>query len=128
MPMNHEDEIADAYFRYFEAKANADFWACERVREMVGRDPDDGWRITCILINKAPSNEALAYVAAGPLEDLLKKHGLAVIDPIEEEARQNDRLRLALSGVWLRHDDPTWERWYALMWKYGFAEGKRIPL
>jgi hypothetical protein len=98
------------------------------VSELVSRDADDGWRITCILVNSAPSDEALAYVAAGPLKDLLKKHGSAVIDWIEEESRLNDRLRLALSGVWLQQDDPIWQRWYELMWKYGFADGKRMPL
>jgi hypothetical protein len=31
--------------------------------------------LTCLLVDKACSNEALAYVAAGPLEDLLTFHG-----------------------------------------------------
>jgi hypothetical protein len=126
--MNHGDEIAEAYLRYFAAKRNEDAWAFKQVDEMVGRDPDGGWSITLLLVNQASSNEELAYVAAGPLENLLKKHGLAVMDRIEEEACRNDRLRLALSGIWLRHDDPMRQRWYALMWKYGFAEGRRIPL
>jgi hypothetical protein len=83
-----------------------------------------GWEITRILVNKAVSDESLAYVAAGPLEDLLKKHGPTVITRIEEESRQNDRLRIALSGLYIDPSNPIFDRWYALMWKYGYAEGK----
>jgi hypothetical protein len=54
----------------------------------------------CILINPASSDKALAFIAAGPLEDLLKKHGPVVIDCIENESEENARLQLALSGVW----------------------------
>jgi hypothetical protein len=121
-------DLADAYLRHFATKRGEDLWAFEKVNELVSRDANDGWQITRILVNDASSDEALAYVAAGPLEDLLKKHGPAVIGWVEEESRLNDRLRLALSGVWLRRDDPTWHRWYSLMWEYGFAEGKRMPL
>src|SRR5690348_3115098 len=113
------EKIADAYLRYHARKDRADRWAWEVVEKLVDQDPDEGWRITCILVNKAASDEVLAYVAAGPLEDLLKKHGLAVIDRVEEESRNNKRLRLALSGVWgIEQGDPIFERWYALMWKY----------
>ena len=50
------------------------------------------------------------------------------MERIEEECLTNDRLRLALSGVWIERENPVWERWYALMLKYGFAEGKRQAL
>jgi hypothetical protein len=37
--------------------------------------------------------------------------------------------QLALSGVWgLDRSNPVFDRWYGLMSKYGFAEGKRRPL
>jgi hypothetical protein len=51
------------------------------------------------------------------------------MDRVEEEAHKNSRLQLALSGVWgIEPGNPIFERWYALMRKYGFAEGKREPL
>jgi hypothetical protein len=84
--------------------------------------------VTCLLINKAPSDEALAYVAAGPLEDLLAFHGPAVIDYVTVAARADARLQLALSGVWLNRANPVWERWSALMNEFGFADGKRVGL
>jgi hypothetical protein len=110
-------------------KQQEDSWAVREVNTLVRDDPAEAWEVTRILVETAPSDEALAYVAAGPLEELLNKHGPVLIDRIEEESRENARLQLALSGVWgLDRSNPVFDRWYALMWKYGFAEGKRGPL
>src|SRR5271169_1955713 len=103
----NQEELVEGYLRYLEAA---------QLRKSRTLEED----------NRAPSDSALALVAAGPLEDLLKKHGPVVVDRVEEESRKNDRLRLALSGVWgIYPGNPIYERWHALMWKYGFAEGKR---
>jgi hypothetical protein len=69
---------------------------------LVRHDPDRCWELTCLLVNKANSDEAIGFVAAGPLEDSLRKHGLAVIDRIEQASQQNVRLQTALSRVWIR--------------------------
>ena len=123
------DELAATYLRHYSFKRHEDWWTWEEVHSLVRLNPSEAWEITRILVNTAPSDEALAYVAAGPLEDLLKKHGPAVIDSIENESQQNGRLQLALSGVWgLDRSNPVFDRWYALMSKYGFAEGKRRAL
>jgi hypothetical protein len=124
-----EEEIANTYLRHFESKQDQDFWAFKEVVEIFrGSDPEAAWRITQLLVKKASSDEALAYVAAGPLEDLLYGYGLTILDKVEAAARNDKRLQLALSGVWLTHKDPAWERWYALMKEFGFAEGRRTPL
>jgi hypothetical protein len=123
------EELAAAYLRHYIFKQQEDGWAVREVDTLVQDSPTEAWEVTRILVNTAPSDEALAYVAAGPLEELLHKHGPVVIDRIEEESRENLRLQLALSGVWgLDPSDPVFDRWYALMWKYGFGEGKREPL
>jgi hypothetical protein len=123
------EEIAATYLRYYVLKQQEDRSAVREVDALVQDDPTEAWEVTRILVNTAPSDEALAYVAAGPLEELLHRHGSVLIDRIEEESRGNERLQLALSGVWgLDRDSPVFDRWYALMWKFGFAEGKRRPL
>jgi hypothetical protein len=123
------EEIAVTYLRYYVLKQQEDRSALQEVDTLVRDDPTEAWEVTRILVNTAPSDEALAYVAAGPLEELLHRHGSVLIDRIEEESRGNARLQLALSGVWgLDPGSPVFDRWYALMWKYGFAEGKRRPL
>jgi hypothetical protein len=121
--------ITDAYLRYQAKRDRSDQWAWDAVESLINRDPDEAWKISCMLVNKASSDEALAFVAAGPLEDLLKKHGSKVIERVEAESTSNPRLQLALSGVWgIEPADPIFERWYALMCLYGFAEGKRSSL
>jgi hypothetical protein len=125
--MDTEDLVA-TYLTYFAAKREDDRWAVTEVDDLVRRDPLRGWEITRELVRKAESDEALPYVAAGPLEDLLIHHGATVLDLIERECLDNERLPLALSGVWLDREDPIWERWHNLMWKYGYAEGRRRPL
>jgi hypothetical protein len=120
------EELAATYLRHYSLRRQQDWWAWEEVDSLVRLSPSEAWEVTRILVNTAPSDEAIAYVAAGPLEDLLKKHGPLIIDCIENECQRNERLQLALSGVWgLDRSNPVFDRWYALMWKYGFAEGKR---
>jgi len=123
-----EQSIAGAYLRYHERKREEDRWAVDEIDALVAGDPDTAWEVTRALLGQARSDEELAYIAAGPLEDLLKTHGPRVIDRIERECRNDERLQLALSGVWVRPDDPVFGRWYALMRQYGFAEGGRTAL
>jgi hypothetical protein len=124
-----EEEIADTYLRHFELRQAQDFWAFEEVHGLFERgELEAAWRMTRLLIKKASSDEALAYVAAGPLEDLLYGPGLAIVEWVETAARSDERLQLALSGVWLDREDPVYERWYALMDEFGFTYGRRTPL
>ena len=54
----------------------------------MSSDPIHAWRLTLLLIEAAPTLEALSYVAAGPLEDLLYGRGEQFIDEVERLARQ----------------------------------------
>jgi hypothetical protein len=120
-----EEQVVDSYLRHSTLKEEKDFWAFDEVNQIVRCDLAAGWRLTCLLVNKASSDEALAYVAAGPLEDLLTFNGPTLIDHVAVAARADKRLQLALSGVWLNRANPVWERWFALMNEFGFADGKR---
>jgi hypothetical protein len=123
-----EEQVVDSYLRHYAFKEEQDFWAFDEVNQIVRRDPAAGLRLTCLLVNQTTSDEALAYVAAGPLEDLLTFHGPLFIDHVAVAARADERLQLALSGVWLNRANPVWERWFALMNEFGFADGKRVAL
>lgn len=121
--------LADAYLRHYAEKRDEDLWSYDQVHSIIQNDPDEGWEITSLLLQKAGADAALAYIAAGPLEELLLRHGSEVIDRIELESTNDSRLQLALSGVFgIGPEHPVFERWYGLMWKYGFAEGNRQPL
>ena len=112
------DEFATEYFRDWEALRGGT--RAERIAyEHAGRRPSDtlveflldeptkpevAWPVILHLIERAPNDAAIAFVAAGPLEDLLHIDGVTFGDQIVHEARRNPRLRQALGDVW------GWER------------------
>jgi hypothetical protein len=69
-------------------------------------DLEAAWPMLLALIQRAPDDEALAYVAAGPLEDFVLKRHDRFGARMMEEARRNERFRLALRGVWGWQDLP----------------------
>lgn len=94
-----QNEISGAFFQDFKSPSEENFWAWEFVDKLVHDDPKAGLDIVLHLVNAAPSQEALSYVAAGPLEDLLKIHGLETFEAISHEAAANKKIRCALSHV-----------------------------
>ena len=94
-------DLAIAYHRYGETRSDADFWAWERVTEIVrGPTAERAWEMVVALVRSA-SDEGLEYVGAGPVEDLVCIHGAALIDWIDGEARRDPRFRETLASVWL---------------------------
>jgi hypothetical protein len=53
----------------------------------------------------------IAALAAGPMEDLLRHHGAAFIERIEDKAAQNPLFRHLLAGVWRNEiAQDVWDR------------------
>jgi hypothetical protein len=114
--------LADTYLRQYAAKREEDFWAWQEVDRIVGNgDLGLAWEITLLLLKKAPTDEALGYVAAGPLEDVVDGYGDRALDLVEEACDKDSRLQFALSGIWLLPDSPVLQRWQGLMTKYATA-------
>jgi hypothetical protein len=108
-PVSHspsDDVVVDAYLRHHTAKDDSLFWAWEKLEGYVRTDPTRAWNMTLQLIAAAATAEAVAYVAAGPLEDLLYLHGEQFIDEAERLARQDAKFRQALGGVWNKSQAP----------------------
>jgi hypothetical protein len=124
------NEVADTYLRYHAQHNDADFWAWQEVDRIVreNRELDRAWEITFLLLRKADTDEALGYIAAGPLEDLIDIYADEALDLIEQACDKDSRLQLALSGVWLEPKSLVLGRWRALMTKYRFDDGSRQPL
>jgi Family of unknown function (DUF6869) len=114
------EEVADAYLRYIAHHNDDDFWAFQKVDELL-RQLGDGFRIVTLLIEKAYSDDELAVVAAGPLEDFLDLHSFNALNLVEQAA-ENPRVRKALSKVGVSFWHELFERWYSLQVKYGFSE------
>lgn len=94
-------DLAAAYHRYGATRADADFWAWERVTEIVrGPAAELAWELVTSLV-RSTVDERLEYVGAGPVEDLVCIHGVTLIDWIEGESRRDPRFREALASIWL---------------------------
>ena len=74
-------------------------WATELLVHLIEDEPDVAWSLLLGLIERAPDDHALGWVAAGPLEDLLCKRGPEFIDQVEVLARDDERFRKCLTDV-----------------------------
>jgi hypothetical protein len=119
--------LADVYLRHHSERREEDFWAFEEVQRIVQTDFSLAWVITRLLLEKANSDVALNYVAAGPLEDFVDGYGDAAVDVIEAACEQDQWMQFALSGIWLERESRVLTRWRGLMTRYGFM-GERQPL
>jgi len=87
------------------------FWAHEDLDELCSTSPDDAWEVILGVLARTPSDRALGNLAAGPLEDLLARHGPSIIERVEREARRNPAFANLLGGVWQNTmADDIWAR------------------
>lgn len=110
-----EEEFAKKYLHYCVHRAIEDFEASEEMDRLVRDDPQVAWAVTKLAIEKAPTDAVLAYIAAGPLEDLLKRNGPEIIDETEHLARVDDHMRFAVCGVWIDQRFPVCSRVHELI-------------
>jgi hypothetical protein len=100
-------ELARGYLKHHRTRAAEDSWAFDEVRERVGlgaADPEDAWNVVLALVTMA-DDESLGYIGAGPLEQLVRRFGSALVERIEDRARQDPRFRFCLGSVWLSEGD-----------------------
>lgn len=81
-----------------EALADAGW---DGVHERVQRGGVEAVELVAALLRRAPDEDGVALVAAGPLEDLLHWHGDELVDQVARLAGQDPRFARALAGVWL---------------------------
>jgi hypothetical protein len=78
-----------------------------QVQDLLRTAPGEAWRRILVLIDQAPDDDALGFVAADALEDFVDEHGTSFHAEIALEARTNAKLRKALNGVWRWHTFPV---------------------
>ncbi|HVJ62802.1 MAG TPA: hypothetical protein VM555_08825 [Tahibacter sp.] len=102
--MGELTDLAEAYIaRYASIESAADnstFWAFEEVAELVREHPATALAFLLECCEYEISDFCRANLAAGPLEDLLFKHGPTMIDAIEAQAAINATFKELLGGVW----------------------------
>jgi len=113
------ETIAAGYVRYARGLRSDDqdpdaIWDPERdpdcrhygiVHEAVREGPPEvAWPLVRAVLDASPDEE-LAANAVGPLEDLVRHHGAALVDAIERAATDDERFKWALGTIWLTEAD-----------------------
>lgn len=119
MPIEHASpthngrvsDVVSAYWKHYELSTSADrddrlradefYWAWEQIDARIcDLAPADAIALLILLADAAPSDPALVYLGAGPIEDLLVTRAAEVVDAIDDAARANAKFRDALTAAW----------------------------
>ena len=95
--------------------------AFDEFYRIVIEDPERAWEAILAVIAEPRANACVGVLAAGPVEDLLSKHGARFIERVETAAGANPDFASMLGGVW-RSDMPEeiWERIQAVWDRSGW--------
>jgi hypothetical protein len=115
--------LTEAYLRNLRG-SDKDFRAWEEARRLIEDDPEAAWRVTLLLLEKVESDTEAEYIAAGPLEDFIDFHGDTALGRIDEVIDRNQRLQLALSTVGVLYYYDEFDRWYDLLYRYGYRKDR----
>ena len=104
-------DLSDGYWNEFARSrgdraerlaAERSMASTEAVDDRVEAGADGIVDLLTLLANRAPDPQAesLAWLGAGPVEELLNHHAARFIDEIDAAARTNERFRYSLSCAW----------------------------
>jgi len=123
------DRLAERYLAYIRAwdgehppaDDHPDAWGADVFFELTWKHPVLGLIATVAALAACETPEELAFVSAGPLEDLIADHGATLIDEIEARAARAPRFAYALTGVWPQGQAGT------LLWARIEAARRGVP-
>lgn len=105
MPQSVSDIVEDWLQQSQRTKGDATMY------DVVHDEPEVAWSAILQILERELTEDQIATLAAGPLEDLLAVHGAQFIERIEREAQRNPRLNHLLGGVWQNQmPQEIWER------------------
>jgi hypothetical protein len=126
----HNDErdkdLAHAWVEHYHAEYNSDrsnalLWTSDRMDYLVTYLPQRAWRVILLIWSIDQSIKTMQILSAGPIEDLLSKHGPEMIWLVEAEARRNPTFAKLLGGVWKDGmTDDVWARLQAVWDRRGW--------
>jgi hypothetical protein len=123
-----DDDLARAWVGHYQAeynsgRSNALLWASDRLDYLVTYLPLRAWRVIFLIWSMDQSIKTMQILSAGPIEDLLAKHGDEMIGPIEAEAKRDPSFAKLLGGVWKnRMKDDVWNRVQAVWDRRGWDD------
>jgi len=112
LPLDRERLIRE-YIAYGEAPPGEENWgwASDRMHSLLEALPELAWEVLIEMIQRAPSDSSLGFLAASPLEDLLSKDGQSFIARAEQHAVENANFRRSLGMLRrLGMTDDVWQR------------------
>lgn len=108
--MNDTDKLAKSWI--FAQKLGVDSpgyekqsWAVDKVIDLADQAPDELWQLILRILELDSSEKIINAVGAGPLEDLMAKHGESFIVKVEEQASKSEVFKQTMRSVWLDSDD-----------------------
>jgi hypothetical protein len=108
-------DLATGYLRHFETRADDYWWAWEEVSERLMRGSNsEAIDIATALVAACESEEQLAYVAAGPIEDILCRDAAAYLI-IDKECKRFAKFLRAVHLAYMDESDESFQRWKALL-------------
>ena len=109
--MIETDDLALAKAWIAEQQARKSGEAYDALDDLLRTDPERCWLVLLRIFEEDQSDWLLSNLAAGPLEDLLAKHGERFIERVETLARQEPRFRFTIRMVWRNAiSAPVWAR------------------
>jgi hypothetical protein len=99
------------------------FYTFDIAQGLCAGCPDEAWEFILTVLKNDPERSAVELLSAGPLEDLLTKHGAYIIERVENEARANPAFAWLLGGIW-QHGmpDEIWRRVQAVWDRRGWDD------
>jgi hypothetical protein len=97
-PLLDDEKLVSAYLEHFETEDDEPFWAWQHLQNHISSEPRRAWEITLKLITAADEG-VLAYIAPGPLEDLLYSRAEVFVNDVERLARTDPKFLSTLRLV-----------------------------
>jgi hypothetical protein len=116
MSATEKDTLAAAWIALHHSAArsqahNDNFWAFTTLSDLCESAPEQGWEFIEAIRRADGSDVILANLAAGPLEDLLVRHGPQFIERVEMLAASDPQFRKMLGALWKNSiRDDVWSR------------------
>lgn len=96
---------------YDSTESEPYFWAFKEMTDLSHQKPDVALAVILEILKITDEDRTLAVLAAGPLEELIVRHGKQLIDNIINLAMSNKKFYDLLQGIWGNDiDKDVWQK------------------
>lgn len=104
-------ELAELWIEYHHTDDDELFKSVTKLERMLETDEERAWRVILLILKIDCSDVIISNLAAGPMEEILVRHGDGLIDRVEVKAEKDPDFKKVIMGVW-KSDmaDDVWNR------------------